>query len=97
MEGCIWGMPSVANAVVRHCFIVDDKGRAIDPTVLTVEERENKDGTVYMAYMVYDDVDQYIQAVEKNDYYPDLLRPLREKDIAAFKELQEKGYVMLGW
>ena len=45
-------MPSVVNTMVRHCFIVDDKGNAIDPTVFSVPEREPEEKAVYIAHTV---------------------------------------------
>lgn len=89
-------MPSIQKLMVRHCFIVDDKGNAIDPTLFCVERQPDKDMT-YIAHTVYKTFEDYFNAITDNDNKPDLCKLLRKQDIELNKELMKNGSLMIGW
>lgn len=85
------------NMMVRHCFVVNEKGEAIDPTLFThgyFKETTDKEHT---SFIIFDDVEEYIQMVLGNDDMPDLLIPLMETEReVAGKWAKEEGLVLLG-
>ncbi|ERM16729.1 hypothetical protein [Brevibacillus laterosporus] len=72
-------MPSVENIMVRHCFIVNEIGEAIDPTKLLVE-RVNETDDVYVSFKIFETYQEYISVVENNNCLPDLIKPLMDLD-----------------
>lgn len=88
-------LPSIRNYYVRHCFIVNDKGEAIDPTIFT-----NTNRTIdrpYMSFSIFPDISQYILAVERNDMVPSLSWYFdKEVMLEAHKWAEENGYLLMG-
>ena len=79
-----YGYVNVSNKLyTRHAFIVDANNEAIDPTLALREDFDkdvdDKSGT-YFSFYIFDDVDNYVDAVGENDRYPDLIKPMREKE-----------------
>ncbi|MEK5036277.1 hypothetical protein MKY96_33030 [Paenibacillus sp. FSL R7-0302] len=77
-------MSSVDNLMVRHCFIVNRAGQAIDPTIFAIGNRNDETVArkIYASFKVFDDLDEYAKAIEDNKNIPDLLRPLMPLDIS---------------
>lgn len=78
----------------RHCFILDEIGEVIDPTIFTQSEPPLE--REYYAMYVFDDVDEYLTAIEENDLMPALDKYLREKDNEAQKWAREQGIFFIG-
>ena len=76
----------------RHCFIIDSDN-IIDPTIfVTGEVKENPE---YMVFKVFDDYNDYYTMIEKNDFKPDLIYPLRELDYKLVKEMLEQNKYLI--
>ena len=78
----------------RHCFIIDESGKVIDPTICTnTEPNINREDLVMK---VYDDIDDYFSAIERENLYPALDKVLRENDAQAQKWANENGFILTG-
>ena len=53
-------MEIMAGLYCRHCFILDEADKVIDPTIYAQEERPDR---VYYVMIVFDDVDEYLAAI----------------------------------
>ena len=78
----------------RHCFILDEHGTVIDPTIYTQNEPPLQ--REYYVMFAFDDVDEYLTAVESDDYMPALDKYLREQDRKAQQWAKESGIVLVG-
>lgn len=83
----------MAGLYCRHCFILDND-KVIDPTVFTHSEPPTE--RTYFLMYAFDDVDEYFDAIEKNDYMPALDKHLRESDKEAVQWAKDNGYVFVG-
>lgn len=74
-------MPSVCGLYVRHCFIVNQDGEAIDPTAVLIQKELQSElpKETYISFAVLD-FDEYLTLVSENDFILDLVFPLREKE-----------------
>lgn len=89
-----YGYVSVmANVFCRHCFVVDQNGKAIDPTIFTNTDPDFQ--RQYFAMKIFDDVDVYLDAIESEDYMPALGKYLRDDEKQAHEWANEKGYVLI--
>lgn len=87
-------MSSVQHYMVRHCFIVNKKGEAIDPTRHTTTRLI--DDRMYVSFYVFDTYKEYVEAVSANDGVPDLLGVLDEYERGLFEEwAPENGKVLM--
>ena len=78
----------------RHCFIVDESGKVIDPTICTnTDPNTDRD---YLVMKIFDDIDEYFTAIERENYYPALDRTLKENTAAAQKWANENGVILTG-
>ena len=84
----------MAGLYCRHCFILDEHGTVIDPTIFTQSEPP-LDREYYTMY-VFDDVDEYLNAIEGDDLMPALDKYLRERDREAQLWAKEQGIVFVG-
>lgn len=78
----------------RHCFVLDENGEVIDPTIFTKSNIPNSNE--YYVMTVFDDVDEYLSAIEDNNFMPALDKYLREQDREAQKWANENGIVLIG-
>lgn len=65
----------------RHCFILDEYGTVIDPTIYTQSEPPLQ--REYYVMYVFDDADEYLNAIESDNLMPALNRFLGEQDKQA--------------
>ena len=84
----------MAGLYCRHCFILDESGAVIDPTIFTHKEPPLE--REYYTMFVFDDVDEYLTAIEENDLMPALDKYLREQDMEAQKWAREQGIFFIG-
>ena len=83
----------MAGLYCRHCFILDENGNVIDPTLYAQSEQRNK---AYYVMTVFDDVDEYLTAIESENYMPALERYLRVQDKQAQQWAKENGIIFVG-
>ena len=83
----------MAGVYCRHCFILDESGKVIDPTIYAQREQRNRS---YYVMTVFDDVDVYMAAVEDADFMPSLDKYLRERDRVAQQWAYENSIVFIG-
>lgn len=78
----------------RHCFILDEHGKVIDPTAFAHDEPQTQ--REYFVMTVFDDTDEYLNAIEENDLMPALDKYLREQDKKALQWAKDKEIVFVG-
>lgn len=80
---------------VRHCFIIDDNGSVIDPTIFAIKALPENESLEYLVMSVFDDVNIYLDAVQQEDNYPALLEHFRNEDKQAWEWGLNNGIVLL--
>ena len=89
-----YGYVSVlANLYCRHCFIIDNEGKVIDPTIFTSTEPNTQ--REYFVMATFNNTDEYLNAIENDNYMPALENYLRDKDKQAYEWANEKGYIFV--
>ena len=82
------------NVMCRHCFIIDENDKVIDPTIFTTTnicaDRE------YISMKIFDDIDVYFNAIEQENYYPALDKHLRENVLQMQKWADKNGLILTG-
>ena len=84
----------MAGLFCRHCFILDEKGEVLDPTNFAQSEPQLHRSYYVMA--AFDDVDEYLTAIEENDLMPALDKYFREQDKEAQKWARDNGMIFVG-
>lgn len=79
----------------RHCFILDENDRVIDPTIFTKSNPTIEDNE-YLVMALFDDVDEYLTAIENENYMPALEKHFREQDKEAQQWALKKGLMLIG-
>ena len=72
--------------MARHCFIVDEKGNAIDPTLIATNGFEEMKDYKHTSYTILKLV-EYLHFIDKNDQNPDMMdvfRKLESKTIVPW-------------
>ena len=77
----------------RHCFILNEGGEVIDPTIFCQTEQRDR---AYYTMFVFEDYDEYLTAIEGENYMPALDKYLREQDRQAQKWAKENGIIFVG-
>lgn len=85
---------ALAGVYCRHCFILDEHGKAIDPTVFAQTEPLLQ--SEYYVMAVFDDMDEYLTAIVENDYMLALDKYFKEQDRQAQQWAREKGIIFIG-
>ena len=78
----------------RHCFIIDENDKVIDPTIYAQSE-PNLDRDYYVMF-VFEDTDEYLNAIESDNLMPALDKFLRVQDIEAQQWARENGIIFMG-
>ena len=82
------------NVMCRHCFIINEKDEVIDPTIFTAStviiDRQ------YITMKIFDDVNEYFEAVEQENYYPALERHLKEYAAKTQEWANKNGFILTG-
>lgn len=84
------------NMYARHCFILDENGEAIDPTLPLQEWRDMDSISEYISFKIFSDFSNYLDAVKKNNLDPSLDFYLVRSNAKAFEWANENGYVFMG-
>ena len=86
----------MAGLYFRHSFILDESNKVIDPTVFAQPEPQlQTEHREYYVMAVFDDVDEYLTAIENNDYLPILDKHFLAYDIKARQWAQQNGIVFV--
>lgn len=81
------------NILCRHCFIIDENEKVIDPTIFYGQLNTDRE---YYSMKVFDDVDIYFEAIENENYYPALDRYLYEETKKSNEWANENGFILTG-
>lgn len=87
-------MRSIENVYVRHCFVLDQNGLVIDPTLFTHTEKSELPH--YYVFAVFNRMEEYLSALESDHYNPALKSYLREYDVCATMWGIEQGLAFIG-
>lgn len=71
--------------MARHCFIVNEQGEAIDPTLLTHKNRGLNEDEEYQSFYLIDNLYEYIELISESYSNPDLLSSLKGKEQEIFE------------
>lgn len=83
----------MAGLYCRHCFILDENDRVIDPTLSAQTDPPlTRD---YYVMAVFTNMDDYLCAIEDNDLFPALDKPLREQDKQAQQWARDNGLIFI--
>lgn len=77
----------------RHCFILDENNKVIDPTLFTNSEQPHRQ---YYVMYAFDDVDEYLNAIENDNLMPALNGYLKEYEKSAYEWAKTEGIVLIG-
>lgn len=78
----------------RHCFVLDENDEVIDPTIFTKPQGETNNE--YLVMTTFDDVDEYLTAIENEDYMPALNGYLKEYEKSAYEWAKTEGIALIG-
>ena len=83
----------MAGLYCRHCFILDENDRVIDPTLFVQTDPPlTRD---YYVMTVFTNIDDYLCAIEDNDLYLALDKPLRKQDQQAQQWARNNGLIFI--
>lgn len=75
---------AIDGLMARHCFIVDSKGLAIEPTLAQFDYFKDRLDSKQMSFVIYE-LDEYLDILYSNDNHPALVIPLAKYN----KELED--------
>ena len=78
----------------RHCFILEKDGMVIDPTIFSAE-RDTTQRT-YFVMKVFDELKEYISAIDEENGYPSLAKYLWSVEMKAQAWGNKNGYFFIG-
>lgn len=90
---CYGYAETLAGLYCRHCFIIDENDKVIDPTLYAQDNPPLDRG--YYAMYVFDDVDEYLTAIEDNDLMPALNKYLFAYDVKAKQWAKNNGEIFI--
>lgn len=85
---------SIECIYCRHSFILDKDNLVIDPT-MCASDRDNTE-RVYYVMKVFDEIKDYISAIDSEEGYPSLGRYLRRAEMKAQEWGKQNGYIFIG-
>lgn len=77
----------------RHGFIIDENDKVIDPTLFVQTNEKSRE---YYVMYAFDDVDEYLNAIESDNLMPALNTYLRDKERQAYKWAENNGIIFCG-
>ena len=82
---------SVRNLYCRHCFILcEDK--VIDPTLVITN---NSEDNLYFVFKTFENINDYLAALDKEDNLPALMWTLRKEDRCAQQWALENNIICI--
>lgn len=85
---------SIPGLLVRHCFIIDEAGEVIDPTIYTNPHCDTD--RLYYAMYVFENIEKYARAIEREGGYPALCSTMRPCERRAQEWAAEHGFALCG-
>ena len=83
----------VENMYCRHCFIlVDDM--VVDPTLIKL--RQSDQNIIYYVFKVFDNITDYVSALENENGLPALCKSLRQEDLNIQNWAKDNGILCIG-
>jgi hypothetical protein len=83
---------AIDRLLVRHCFIVNDNGEVIDPTIVSTGSFKEDDDHYYISYALLN-LKEYHKLIEK-DRNPTLFTTLRDKEKLAREWGNDKDIIL---
>lgn len=84
---------TMAGIYCRHCFIIDENNKVIDHTIHTNTDPNYR--RTYLLLKAFDDVNEYLNAIESDNYMPALDNYLKEETKQAYRTAENNGYVLI--
>jgi hypothetical protein len=78
----------------RHCFTLEKDGMVVDPTMFSAE-RDTTQST-YFGMKVFDELKEYISAIDAENGYPSLAKYLWSVEMKAQAWGNKNGYFFIG-
>lgn len=85
---------AIRGLLARHCFIIDKSGDVIDPTICA-NPHTNTDRQYYAMY-VFENIEKYEIAIEREGGYPALYSTMRPYEKRAQEWAADHGFVLCG-
>lgn len=82
--------------ITRHCFLVNEAGEAIDPSLIVVENYKVNEPREYFSFTIFNSLDEYLDVIEKNLHVPDLLKALQKHERIVEQKLRKEGFFVIG-
>lgn len=81
--------------MARHCFIVNEQGEAIDPTLFCLQYFNKDDDKNHLSFSLLE-LNEYFELVEGNEYKPDLIKTLSKyEETTSDVWAKENGYILI--
>ena len=80
------------NLWCRHCFILNND-KIIDPSIFLT--KNNIKNNKYVIFKIFDNLDNYLQAIEQNNLLVDLIDILLNEDINLQKEMLKNSQICI--
>lgn len=85
------------DMMARHCFIVNEQGEAIDPTIFTHTHNGPHNDEEYQSFYLIDNLHDYIKLLSNEyNHNPNLLISLRENEQEMFRWATENDRILIG-
>jgi len=85
----------VQNIMARHCFIVTKDNTIVDPTLVTTSSFDKYKDKYYISFKIFE-LQEYLDAIERNDRQPSFYGVYREEEMKANEWALENGMVLGG-
>ena len=80
------------NLWCRHCFILNND-KIINPSIFLT--KNNIKNNKYVIFKIFDNLDNYLQAIEQNNLLVDLIDILLNEDINLQKEMLKNSQICI--
>ncbi|MGE6347867.1 hypothetical protein ACQKIY_25665 [Bacillus mycoides] len=85
---------AIDGIMARHCYIVDNDNKVIDPTApfSTTKDIKNVD---YLTFKVFEDADEYLELLWANNREPALYRAFLEEEKKAHEYAMKNSLILI--
>jgi hypothetical protein len=83
---------AVENLMARHCFIIDEYGDVIDPTLINSKSQKHRE---YVSFKILT-FEEYMETLTKHDNQPSLFGAFRKEEKLANEWSRENNVVLFG-
>lgn len=83
-----------SNFLIRHCFILDENNYVIDPTLFACSGEDSRE--YYITFLVFKSVQSYLDAIEVNSFYPDLVHYARKVEKELIMKAFNNNLILMG-